>query len=277
MDEAKEEGSPAEVDGVKKSALTSEMEALLPAVSARALASLRSSAADALDELLALEKKCRMVRPRPPSPPSLPISAPFPPLFPNRLPPFLPPPQAADSFATSQVVVCIVRLCWEARDLAQLNAQVLALSKKRGQLKQAITELVQLAITFIPQLAAKADKEELVLSLKAVVDGKIYVEVERARITVELAAMREAEGRITEASETLQEVAVETFGSMEKEERVEILLEQVSMFLQALTCAVLFFYFYPASSLPSPPPSPHRSASPLRSATLHACLSSPTR
>ncbi len=120
-----------------------------------------------------------------------------------------------------------MRLLWEARDLAQLNAQILALSKKRGQLKAAITDMVQLAITWIPQLPSKAEKEELVLSLKAVVDGKIYVEVERARITVELAGMREAEGRLAEASETLQEVAVETFGSMEKKEKVEILLEQV--------------------------------------------------
>ena len=115
-----------------------------------------------------------------------------------------------------------MRLLWEARDLAQLNAQILALSKKRGQLKAAITDMVQLAITWIPQLPSKAEKEELVLSLKAVVDGKIYVEVERARITVELAGMREAEGRLAEASETLQEVVVETFGSMEKKEKVEI-------------------------------------------------------
>ena len=44
-----------------------------------------------------------------------------------------------------------------------------------------------------------------------------------------LADLREAEGRLGEASEVLQEVAVETFGSMEKREKAEILLEQVSL------------------------------------------------
>ena len=198
------------------------------------------------------------------------------------------PLQAADALATAQVVVCIARLCWEARDLAQLNAQVLALSKKRGQLKQAITELVQLAITFLPQVSARADKEELVLTLKAVVDGKIYVEVERARIVVELAAMREAEGRVAEASEALQEVAVETFGSMDKAEKVEILLEQVRVARRAppphtSSPPLPNERHAAARARPSPPlnlrpPSPpRRCASPSRSATFPACPSSPTR
>jgi hypothetical protein len=42
-----------------------------------------------------------------------------------------------------------------------------------------------------------------------------------------LARLREEEGKIAEASETLQEVAIETFGSMEKREKAEFLLEQV--------------------------------------------------
>lgn len=56
---------------------------------------------------------------------------------------------------------------------------------------------------------------------------QIYVEVERARLTRTLAGIREAEGKIAEAAEVLQEVAVETFGSMDKREKAEFLLEQV--------------------------------------------------
>lgn len=37
---------------------------------------------------------------------------------------------------------------------------------------------------------------------------QIFVEIERARLTRKLAAMREAEGNIAEAADTLQEVAV---------------------------------------------------------------------
>jgi len=79
-------------------------------------------------------------------------------------------------------------------------------------------DIVQLAMSYLPALAEKADKEELIITLKTVTDGKIYAEVERARVTLALSQLRESEGRIAEASETLQECAVETFGSMDRKE-----------------------------------------------------------
>jgi hypothetical protein len=55
--------------------------------------------------------------------------------------------------------------------------------------------------------------------------------VERARLTMMLSKMHEERGAIAEASETLQEIAVETYGSMEKREKAEFLLEQVRLTL----------------------------------------------
>lgn len=49
---------------------------------------------------------------------------------------------------------------------------------------------------------------------------QIYVEVERARLTHILAQMKESEGEVTEAADILQELQVETYGSMEKREKV---------------------------------------------------------
>lgn len=46
------------------------------------------------------------------------------------------------------------------------------------------------------------------------------MEVERARLTHKLAQMKEAEGNILEAANILQELQVETYGSMEKREKV---------------------------------------------------------
>jgi len=40
---------------------------------------------------------------------------------------------------------------------------------------------------------------------------------------------RENEGNITEAAELMQEVQVETYGSMDKEEKVDYILEQVRL------------------------------------------------
>lgn len=51
---------------------------------------------------------------------------------------------------------------------------------------------------------------------------QIYVEVERARLTHKLAKMKEEEGDITEAANIIQELQVETYGSMEKREKVKL-------------------------------------------------------
>ena len=55
----------------------------------------------------------------------------------------------------------------------------------------------------------------------------MYCEVERARLTKRLASMLEADGKLSEACEVLQEVAVETFTTMETQERVDFILDQV--------------------------------------------------
>jgi 26S proteasome regulatory subunit N5 len=53
---------------------------------------------------------------------------------------------------------------------------------------------------------------------------QIYVEVERARLTHKLAKMKEEEGNISEAADVIQELQVETYGSMEKREKVRIVV-----------------------------------------------------
>lgn len=52
--------------------------------------------------------------------------------------------------------------------------------------------------------------------------AQIYVEVERARLTHKLAKMKEEEGNIIEAANIIQELQVETYGSMEKREKVKL-------------------------------------------------------
>uniref|UniRef100_A0A6P7FXG7 Uncharacterized protein LOC114335245 n=1 Tax=Diabrotica virgifera virgifera TaxID=50390 RepID=A0A6P7FXG7_DIAVI len=62
-----------------------------------------------------------------------------------------------------------------------------------------------------------------------VTEGKIYVEVERARLTHKLAKIREDDGDIQQAADIIQELQVETYGSMEKREKVELILEQMRL------------------------------------------------
>lgn len=55
--------------------------------------------------------------------------------------------------------------------------------------------------------------------------------MERARVTRILAQIRESEGKINEAADILQELQVETFGSMEKREKTDFILEQMRLCL----------------------------------------------
>ena len=50
--------------------------------------------------------------------------------------------------------------------------------------------------------------------------------MERARLTRILVNIKEKEGKIVEAAELLQELQVETYGSMEKREKTDFILEQ---------------------------------------------------
>jgi 26S proteasome regulatory subunit N5 len=53
---------------------------------------------------------------------------------------------------------------------------------------------------------------------------QIYVECERARLTYKLAKMKEEEGDIASAAGFMQELQVETYGSMDRREKVSDLL-----------------------------------------------------
>ncbi|KAL5107254.1 26S proteasome non-ATPase regulatory subunit 12 [Taenia crassiceps] len=105
------------------------------------------------------------------------------------------------------------------------------MSKKRNQLKQAVAKMVQAAMQYVETIADEQVKLNLIATLRTVTEGKIYVEVERARLTRMLAQIKESNGLMDEAADVLQEVKVETFGSMDKREKVEFILEQMRLCL----------------------------------------------
>lgn len=79
---------------------------------------------------------------------------------------------------------------------------------------------------------AGVDEEKrlkLVQLLRTVTEGKIFVEVERARVTLLLSKMLYAKGKVHEAADALQDLAVETFGSMDRREKAEFILEQMRL------------------------------------------------
>ncbi|KAI8087722.1 PCI domain-containing protein [Gilbertella persicaria] len=138
---------------------------------------------------------------------------------------------AADQASTGRILVQVIKLCHQVNDWKLLNEQIILLSKKHGQLKAATSKMVQEAMSYLDSTPNMETKLELIDTLRTVTDGKIYVEVERARITRLLAKIREDEGKTSEAADILQELQVETFGSMDKREKVDFILEQMRLCL----------------------------------------------
>lgn len=137
----------------------------------------------------------------------------------------------ADMHSTARILVAVVKMCFEAKKWDFLNENIVVLTKRRGQLKQAVTKMVQEACTYLDKTPNMETKLKLIDTLRTVTAGKIYVEIERARLTMTLAKIKEDQGDIAEAATILQELQVETFGSMEKREKVEFILEQMRLCL----------------------------------------------
>ncbi|KAG8186063.1 hypothetical protein JTE90_005416 [Oedothorax gibbosus] len=137
----------------------------------------------------------------------------------------------ADTHSCGRVLVAIVRLCFETKNYSLLSENIVLLTKRRSQIKQAVTKMIQECCTYVDQMPDKKTRLDLIDTLRQVTAGKIYVEVERARLTHKLAKIQEDEGKIDEAAKILQELQVETFGSMDRREKVEMILEQMRLCL----------------------------------------------
>lgn len=136
---------------------------------------------------------------------------------------------AADSMSNGSTLVAIVEICFESKDITSLQEHIELLSKRRGHLKSAITKMVEKACEYVDTFSDIDEKVKYIGVLREVTDGKIYVEVPRARLTLKLAYIKESKGETTEAASVLQELQVETFGSMEKKEKVMFILEQIRL------------------------------------------------
>lgn len=113
-----------------------------------------------------------------------------------------------------------------------LNEQVLLLSKKHSQLKQAITKMLQVTMGMLDDTPNLETKLSVIDTLRTVTEGKIFVEVERARVTKILSDIKLEQGDKKAAADILCELQVETFGSMERREKTEFILAQVALCIE---------------------------------------------
>jgi 26S proteasome regulatory subunit N5 len=151
---------------------------------------------------------------------------------------------------TSNDVASLLRVCeaslLHARpDHELLISTLTSLVSKRSQKTAAIAKMVQTALpwciemttsttlSFTPiQATTEQEKQQRLLLTQALLEithGRIFLERERAQLTRAVAAIHEADGNIAAAAETLQDVHVETFGSLSKKEKLEYILEQLRL------------------------------------------------
>ncbi|CDI78322.1 26S proteasome non-ATPase regulatory subunit, putative [Eimeria acervulina] len=119
----------------------------------------------------------------------------------------------------------------DARGVEAFAQEVIVLIKRRGQLKRSICAVIRFSMQLLKYLKP-TDKAHFIESLKTATEGKIFVEVERARLILLSALMKEKAGKVEEAALMLQDVQVETFGAMEREEKTKYILKQMVLLLR---------------------------------------------
>jgi len=85
--------------------------------------------------------------------------------------------------STSNLLTLLARLCYQANDHDQLLTQLTVMSKKHGQLKEAVVRMVDESMTWLPELKEKKDKGEykggkdrwleLLNTLRDITEGKV--------------------------------------------------------------------------------------------------------
>ena len=148
---------------------------------------------------------------------------------------------AGDAISLSRVLVAIVEVHFEMSKFSELNESILIFATKRHQ-ESAVIALIRKCCEFVELLNDRSTKLKLLETLKKVTDGKLYAEIERAKICRNLATMRKEDGKISEAIKTLEDLKIDTMTSLDREERIEIILQHMELLIRSkefLKCLIV--------------------------------------
>ncbi|VEU19441.1 DEKNAAC100033 [Brettanomyces naardenensis] len=138
--------------------------------------------------------------------------------------------QASDLASSKRIMVRLVDLLAEKKDWDLLNEQIVLLSKKHGQLKDSVRVMIQQVIEHLDEIEDLDTKIEAIETIRTVTENKIFVELERARVTKALSdILLNQKHDLDKACEVLCELQVETYSSMELEEKIQFIEEQMTL------------------------------------------------
>lgn len=159
--------------------------------------------------------------------------------------------QVSDAISCSKLCQKMLSLCYYIpdapdstaclKDLNKAMELMVTLSRKRGQLRRVISDIVSLGTKWLNSGAVNqnADMKEgstshtaLLNTLLEITDGKIFVEVERSRlVSIQAKILEEIHKDVDGAAMLLQETQVETFSTMSKIEKAKFILNQMRLML----------------------------------------------
>ncbi|KAH7647199.1 Rpn5 like 26S proteasomal regulatory subunit 12 [Cryptosporidium bovis] len=175
--------------------------------------------------------------------------------------------QVSDSKSSCRIICKIISwLLKYSGNIDNVLEFLQKISKKRGQLKKVISFIIQIFLNIIynsletinPKLTEyrfskavdknKSDMNDdsqnisynikdideclkIIKTLDEITQGKIYLELERARLMLILSNIKQEQNELKEASLLLEDISVETIGNMELVEKVQYVLEQMRLSL----------------------------------------------
>lgn len=84
----------------------------------------------------------------------------------------------------------------------------------------------------LDKMPNREERYNLLTTLREVSEGKLFLEREYSKCTRMLCEMLEEDGKADEATKLIQEIQIETYGSLEMKEKVEFILYQMKLVLQ---------------------------------------------
>lgn len=127
-----------------------------------------------------------------------------------------------------------MRLAFSHKEWSRVREFLLILTKRRGQVKKAIVDMVQWAMTeevLERGLPSREEKYKMLDTLKEASEGKMFLEREYSQVARMQAEMLEADGRSDDATKMIQEIQIETYGSLQTVEKVDFILYQMKLVL----------------------------------------------
>lgn len=81
--------------------------------------------------------------------------------------------KGGDTHSLSKILVTIAKLCFDKKDFKLLSENILLITKRRSQIKQAVTKMIQECCSYVDAITDKQTKLDFIDTLRTVTAGKV--------------------------------------------------------------------------------------------------------